>query len=161
MAAVTAEILAERVAIALDVLEQLRRETNPLRAQRGAYIVGSIKQPEAADPDLQDAIDEVQQNCQVCLKGGLFLSYARLRDNVKLLPLGRPSLYWGGQFRVNAAGWRLMDVLTPIFGMDYLDEMERFFERSYEEPRVVLERLMQQIVDDGGASPFDEELDGE
>ncbi len=153
---VTPKILAERVAIAKDVLAQLADTERPLKATRGCYIDGYIPLP-AHSCDVKDVVDQIQANCKMCAKGALLMSYARLLDNVRLSEIGSPSVCDNEAFAVYASNTTIMEVLSPVFGRRFLNKIERVFEHGHvSDPKVTLGQLMRDIVSNGGASHYDD-----
>lgn len=73
------------VAIARDVIDQIRDLDRPLKIQNGrGYVSGSLGIEIDMGLDLKDYVDLVQEKCYVCMLGGCMLSKARLYDEVPL-----------------------------------------------------------------------------
>lgn len=74
------------VAIANDVLAQLRKRKKGYIASAGVYVSSSAFHNEIdhkSTLDLKDHLDEIQEDgCRVCALGAALLSRARLYDNV-------------------------------------------------------------------------------
>jgi hypothetical protein len=71
------------VAVAKDVLAQLKLKKIKFKIDSG-YLRGEIPLAELdKEKGLQEQIDVVQKNCEVCALGGCFLSYVRLYNHVE------------------------------------------------------------------------------
>lgn len=109
------------IAVAKDVLNRLRRKKLNLRF--GTYIRKGENYEYREEGDLQDCIDEVEQNCQVCLKGALILSKARLFNALPMKELQR-ILDLGG-FEMC---YQIITLLTDVFDRRSIDLLEVTFE---------------------------------
>lgn len=105
----------QRIAIAKDVLAQLKREKYV--AVRGSYVVSydldqlSFQETDEHPFDLQEALLGNAPECSVCGLGAAFCSMARLGDKVELEDV--PDIY---------------EHLEPVFGMHQLALIEYAFE---------------------------------
>ena len=104
----------EAVAIAKDVLNRI--ELNKLNIESGKYIFQKAGFP--IKGSLQEQIDMAEANCEVCLLGGIFMSYTRLYNKVLVEELCNDILV------VN----RLTKKLRQYFSIKELQLMEFFFE---------------------------------
>jgi hypothetical protein len=121
MPELTPEIRSRRVAVARDVLAQVA--ASKLKVAVGSYLAVdcSLALQEATedlpdDADLQGVVDVVQAHCQVCARGALLLSKARLYNAVPLESI------WGMDQGDNA------DLLADTFDEETLDVLENAFE---------------------------------
>jgi hypothetical protein len=72
------------LAIAKDVLAQLKSKKIKFKIDTG-YVHGTVelaRSPVSMDKPLQEQIDAIQPECEVCALGGCFLSYIRLYNHV-------------------------------------------------------------------------------
>ena len=130
----TREIRDRRVAVAEDVLLQLRRLDVPLLVLRGVgYIVGaghvgsSEYEGIDLDGDLKDHADMVQRRCTVCAMGALLLSKARLLDEVPMAAIVRTHDEIG---EIDVDREDAVRLLKDTFDADTLNRVEAFFEGS-------------------------------
>lgn len=120
----TTEIAEDpRVAIARDVIAQV--QADKIRACQGVYVDIEFDDviPETAS-DLGEILGLPMITCDVCAKGALFLSKARLMDGVPLEGLadaGDSSLWITGAFTTTA--------LADVFDKTNLNLIEAAFER--------------------------------
>lgn len=119
-----------RVAIARDVLHQLRRRTVPLRLGYGTYLRGTLAAPLALGDDLRAHADAVQRDCEVCLLGACLISKARLLDAVPLAALasGCDDAPPGQVRRINAGRAATRRGLEAVFDRRCMALMESAFE---------------------------------
>lgn len=142
----------ERVEIAKDILAQLAAEK--LRADTQLYVEfdsGYYPDPEAP---AQPIIDQITENCTVCARGALILSYVRRHNKLKV-----------GELNRNA----LMDynsVLTQFFNIAQIKLIEDVFETRYgwqayrevyPDDNERLAFIMQNVVDNQGTFRPDEQ----
>ncbi len=154
----TREIRDRRIALAHDLLRQMGREDNRLMVERGNYVEGSFPLPAVADLhklDVRDVVEEMQQHCEVCAKGALFLSYARLFDQMRLVNFvdfqGRHA---EAKSRMDE---RITKALSDTFSGEELDHIEARFEGWRDEYDYVsnayaaLAEIAQEIIDGDGS----------
>ncbi len=81
----TAKQRAGAIAIAQDVLKQLRRRTHRLKPAKGHYLRAELPcGTELVSGDFQAHVDVVQAHCTPCALGSLLLSQVRVFDAVPL-----------------------------------------------------------------------------
>ena len=133
-----AHLRAIRVAVALDVLAQLR--TKKYVASGGTYV---MMQGRAIGEELQDRERNGEENptlelqdvlpklppCDVCAIGASVLSYARLFDNT---PIGvTRAMAWGSQLRITYEGDGIIgapEFLAAKLGAEFSGTIEMVFE---------------------------------
>lgn len=75
---------ANAVLVAQDVLKQLHRKSVPLKVNKGCYfrILADYRNYALPQGELQNYVDVVQERCEVCARGAMVLSKARLLNDV-------------------------------------------------------------------------------
>ncbi len=128
----TPEIRANRVAVARDILLQLDRADNPLKVESGSYIksrtgdalLGLGEYPD--EGDLQDHVEAIQADCQVCFMGAVLLSKARLLNPVSM---NRFFPYVETHVRLIRPGqWEITEAVSDVFDQQTMYMMEAAFE---------------------------------
>jgi hypothetical protein len=123
----TPEIIARRVAIAQDVIDQINaRKLQNVRT--GRYLHGVISAEPAVDADLRDVVDLVAASCSVCARGAMLLSKARLYDSVPIKQFVSSSGRLGTLIHAECAEVR--DALKADFDDRTIGMIEAAFERA-------------------------------
>ena len=129
---------AHAVAIAKDVLERIRLHRLNLLSDNG-YVVGFPSFPR--EGSLQENIDLAESSCEVCALGAMFLSYARLYNNIYC------------QKQSDSYG-QIIDKLENYFYTEELELSEHHFERrrtEYEKnDEEVMIDICENIIDNNG-----------
>lgn len=114
------------VAVANDVLAQLRKRTKGYVVTTGYYIrTGS---PLPSTGDLRDHLDTIQKGgCQVCALGAALLSKARLYDKV-------PMNFTNGGYASYCSGDACYRSLSDVFSRKQMVLIESAFERMNMDP---------------------------
>lgn len=118
-----------RVEIAKDVLKQLRRKDIPLKAACGYYVDGVLPEEITIEgsEEIQKHVDVLQANCEVCQKGALLLSMARLYDKVTVADVFYGSAIGHG-CTASASGDEVTEKLKEFFSESQLELLESAFE---------------------------------
>lgn len=123
-------IVEKRIAIAKDVIARIK--LNQFIPEQGVFCVvdGSSLRGFEGTTDKGEPISEVcdivnsKQPCQVCAKGGLFMSYIGYVDNFKI-----EDLHYGTKASVSLKSTE-MKSLSKIFSQKQLSLIETTFEGS-------------------------------
>lgn len=117
------------VAVAEDVLKQLRRRKNRLRVGGSGYLSTTYR-PTSLDGDLREHLDKVESNsCGVCALGAALLSKARLFDSVPMTEV----FYKTGSdnYIPDLSQSCVRENLDDVFDKTTLKTVEAAFERNY------------------------------
>lgn len=113
------------VAIAKDVIAQIRRADNPLRiAAPAGYCHGVMPAGLPATGDVRDHVEQIQAHCHVCMLGGLFLSKSRVFDDSPLASINR----FDRPDTIHVDRGHMVAQLSAAFTPDDLDAIEAAFE---------------------------------
>lgn len=113
------------IAVAEDVLKQL---PNLKLRRSNAYLFGNIPELRGVSGDVQEHIEKVQANCQVCLLGACLLSKARLYDGVPLESIRRNDE--SSYYNFNISGEDIKQLLADVFPIKESECIEAAFEGS-------------------------------
>jgi len=157
---------AQRVEVAKDVLKVLRMRSKGYVITPGEYldISGNGDNISLAGKEIQQLLNTGAiklNNCEVCARGACVISKARLWNNVVITNFSRETAMYES---VKMFGKKLCGMIELAFeGEDVSEETEKLaasvaekcisFATSTERvinPRKVLKRIMQNIVDNGG-----------
>lgn len=109
----------QRVAIAKDVIKQLRLKT--LKAEHGTYLNLDKAAEVNGDAQLCDVIDG--QKCEVCALGGMMIASVLLANELKV-----SEVWWGGDRLYGIGGEACLSYLSRFFPYEQLKEIEAAFE---------------------------------
>lgn len=122
------------IAVAKDVIAQLKRIDIPLHVQReNGYIVAPLSVIPEEACDLQAIVDNVQGSCRVCALGATVLSAARLFDQIPAMDVLRPGHRGEGGLQVLSDREDMFDALvrTGVFDDEECALIEAAFEKTW------------------------------
>jgi hypothetical protein len=125
------------VAIATDVISQLRKRNSKMKVKDGNAYVDTDFRPEDTTGDLREILPEMlKTDCTVCAKGALIISKARLFNKVPLKKIF-PEREWQNFFGRHIDRLDLIRncstmsaLLSPIFPRKTADLIEAAFEKT-------------------------------
>lgn len=122
---------SKAVQVARDVLAHM----SCYNVRTGAYLTGIVpRQDVIKDGDLQDNLEQVATNCNVCALGAMLLSKARLYDDVPMravLGQGVMSDYKGPYLSITMERRNVVGQLEDVFGWHQLAMIESAFEMKH------------------------------
>lgn len=156
-----------KVAIAKDVIAQLKAKKPKIKVYEGVYFVASLKKPFAeVGDDLQEAASKIV-SCEVCALGAVFLSKARLYNDCPMsiadgwhgddgkclsfndddMRLNLDSLFSNRQLRSIEAAF---EGFSSDFSCIYPDGRERMFYEQHDDNKDRMIAIMKNIIANKG-----------
>lgn len=129
----TREIRDRRVALAKNVLSQLRRYDLPLNLRHHDYVAGILDLgfKYVSHAEVNTSVDEFQANSRLCIVGALLLSRIRMGNEPPMPQLVCRSVITGGNVRkVDMNRSVALESLRDTFDEETLIRIEYVFENS-------------------------------
>jgi hypothetical protein len=137
-------VLEQRVAIARDVLAQLKAEK--IQPMRGTYLEMELTETVENDAQVHTLLP-LARECRVCALGSLFVSAVKFHDQVAV---GEYRASWEPKLSFSV-GSRVYEYLMKFFTQRQLNAMEREFESADgREASTVLTGIMKDIIRNKG-----------